>query len=180
VHDIGENRVQEAASKRELVANVAHWHLIGHLQTNKAARAAAMFDAVHSIDSARVATALARHRPEQLQPLALLMEIEFTGIAGRTGVGAADAETLLRDITGLPRVHLLGLMTIAPPVENVNDARPFFAKLRTLRDTLEARCGWPLPELSMGMSSDFEVAVEEGATMVRIGTAIFGPRQPEP
>jgi len=176
VADVGENRVVEAEAKRARVRGDVQWHLIGHLQTNKARRAAALFDAVHSVDSERVALALARDRPLDLAPLALMLEVDFSDISGRTGVAEQAAEPLLRQVVGLPGVHLLGLMTIAPPVPVPEAARPYFARLRTLRDRLEAASGWSLPELSMGMSGDFDVAVEEGATMVRVGTAIFGPR----
>lgn len=175
VTDIGENRVQEAAAKRADVHPGVNWHLVGHLQTNKAKTAALIFDAVHSLDSERVARALAQHRPLEAQPLAVLIEVELTGIAGRTGVPEGGAETLARAVAGLPGVHLLGLMTIAPP-SGADSARACFRRLRELRDRLEHRSGWALPELSMGMSGDYEVAVEEAATMVRIGRAIFGDR----
>ena len=175
VTDIGENRVLEAEAKRAEVGSPASWHLIGHLQTNKARRAAAVFDAVHSVDSERVARALAMLRPHDKDPLALLLEIDLTAIPGRTGIPAQEAESLVREVIGLPAVHLLGLMTIAPPADDPEQVRPVFAGLRTVRDSLEAATGWPLPELSMGMSADFEIAVEEGATMVRVGRALFAP-----
>lgn len=175
VGDVGENRVLEAEVKRAAVGAAAVWHLIGHLQTNKARRAAALFDAVHSVDSERIARALAMLRPHDSDPLALLLEVDLTGIPGRTGVGEDEAEALVRLVIGLPAVHLLGLMTIAPAAGDPEDVRPVFARLRGLRDRLEAVTGWPLPELSMGMSADFEVAVEEGATMVRVGRALFAP-----
>ncbi|MBV9525366.1 MAG: YggS family pyridoxal phosphate-dependent enzyme [Candidatus Dormibacteraeota bacterium] len=175
ITDIGENRVQEAAAKRDGVTHEVNWHLVGHLQTNKAKAAAAMFDAVHSLDSERVARALAEHRPGDSAPLAALIEVELTGIAARTGVAEADAEAVLRAAAGLPGVHVLGLMTIAPP-GGADQARACFQRLGTLRERLERSSGWALPELSMGMSGDYEVAVEEGATMVRIGRAIFGDR----
>ena len=176
VTDIGENRVQEAEAKRGRVAGHVAWHLIGHLQTNKARRAAEIFDAVHSIDSERIARALSTHRDIERDPLPVLIEVELAGIAGRTGVDAGAVESLARAVAGMPAIHLVGLMTIAPPVAQPEDARPYFAQLRRLRDRVEQACSWPLPELSMGMSSDFEVAVEEGATLVRVGRAIFGER----
>jgi pyridoxal phosphate enzyme (YggS family) len=177
VSDIGENRVQEAGAKRDQVTTGLVWHLIGHLQTNKAQRAAQLFDAVHSVDSERVARALAVHRPGDTEPLALLLEVELTGLAGRYGVSDAGAEALMRQVIGLPAVHLVGLMTIAPPVDDPDDARGTFRALRQLRDRLQDACGWLLPELSMGMSGDYEVAIEEGATMVRVGRALFGARE---
>ena len=175
VTDVGENRVQEAASKQSGVQHTVNWHLVGHLQTNKAKTAAAIFDAVHSVDSERVARALAQHRPADAEPLAALLEVELTGIAGRTGVDESGAEALLRAVAGLPGVHVLGLMTIAPQARE-DQVRACFSRLRALRDRLERASGWSLPELSMGMSGDYEIAVEEGATMVRIGRAIFGDR----
>lgn len=174
ITDIGENRVQEARRKQAEITAHATWHLIGHLQSNKAAQAAVIFDAVHSLDSERVAHALAARRPVDREPIAALIEVELTGIAGRSGVRDDGAEALMRAIVGVPGIHLLGLMTIAPQVDDPELARPTFARLREVRDRLEQVCGWPLPELSMGMSDDFEVAVEEGATMVRVGRAIFG------
>ena len=177
VTDIGENRVQEAAAKRPLMTSPALWHLIGHLQTNKARRAAEIFDAVHSIDSERVARALATHRDLERDPLPVLVEVELTGIGGRSGVAAGAVEALVRAIAGMPAIHLVGLMTIAPPLPEPEAARPYFVRLRELRDRVEQACSWALPELSMGMSGDFEVAVEEGATMVRVGRAIFGDRR---
>lgn len=176
VTDIGENRVQEAVAKREELPPSLRWHLIGHLQTNKAARAAGAFDAVHSIDAARVATALATRRPESLPPLEVLLEVELTGLPGHTGFKEHELEDAVREIAAIPRLRLCGLMTMAPPVEDAEGARPTFARLRTIRDDLEQRAAYRLPELSMGMSGDYEVAVEEGATMVRLGRALFGER----
>ena len=176
VTDIGENRVQDAESKRTAVTGDAAWHLIGHLQTNKARRAAELFDAVHSVDSERIARALATHRHLERDPLAVLIEVELTGMAARSGVMPDGLDDLARAVVGLPAIHLVGLMTIAPPTPDPETARPYFARLRALRDEVEQICAWPLPELSMGMSDDLEVAVEEGATIIRVGRAIFGPR----
>ena len=175
VADIGENRVQEAAAKRESVgAAGAHWHLIGHLQTNKAALAARTFDVVHSLDSARIVEAIGRHR-EPGAPLPSLVEVDLTGIEARTGAATGDAEAIARAVREQPALELRGLMTVAPPGDQ-EAARRCFRELRGLRDRLEQALGISLPELSMGMSADFEVAVEEGATIVRIGTALVGPR----
>jgi pyridoxal phosphate enzyme (YggS family) len=174
VRDLGENRVQEAVGKAAGLPPDVRWHLIGHLQTNKAARAASLFDVVHSVDSERVAEALSARRPEEMAPLEVLIEVELTGIAGHTGL----APERLAEVASMPRLRLQGLMTMAPWVSELEAARPTFARLRTLRDELEQRLGRQLPELSMGMSNDFEVAVEEGATMVRTGTALFGERPP--
>jgi pyridoxal phosphate enzyme (YggS family) len=177
VTDIGENRVQEAADKRDQLHEAVMWHLVGHLQSNKAHRAAELFDAVHSLDSMRIGERLAEHRPAHLEPLAVLVEVNLTGIAGRAGVTEDGAEDLVRSIVGLPGIHLIGLMTIAAPGDD-ESTRAVFARLRGLRDRLEHQTGWSLPDLSMGMSSDYPIAVAEGATMVRVGTAIFGERTP--
>ncbi|MHB8488890.1 MAG: YggS family pyridoxal phosphate-dependent enzyme [Candidatus Dormibacteria bacterium] len=176
VEDIGENRIQEAADKQREVRNVARWHLIGHLQTNKAARAAALFDFVHSVDSRRVADALSTHRPPGRDPIGVLLEVELTGLPTRYGVAESDVEAVVQQLVNVPAIHLMGLMTIAPYADDPDDARESFTRLRHIRDHMEHVTGWALPELSMGMSNDFEIAIEEGATMVRIGRAIFGER----
>ena len=176
VTDIGENRVQEAVSKHAELGGAARWHLLGHLQTNKAGRAAALFDVVHSVDGERVATALATRRPDDLDDLDVLLEVELTGLPNHTGFTEGELEAGLAAVAAVPRLRVRGLMTMAPPVADPEDARPAFARLRTLRDALEQRSGRELPELSMGMSDDYWIAVEEGATMVRIGRAIFGAR----
>jgi hypothetical protein len=173
---VGENRIQEAAGKHDEVRHTARWHLIGHLQTNKAARAAALFDFVHSVDSRRIAEALGAHRPPGLDPIGVLLEVELTGLATRFGVHETDVEDVVQELVNVPQIHLMGLMTIAPFSEDPEDARATFTRLRHVRDHMEHVTGWALPELSMGMSNDFEVAIEEGATMVRIGRAIFGER----
>jgi hypothetical protein len=176
VEDVGENRIQEAADKQREIRNPARWHLIGHLQTNKAGRAAALFDFVHSVDSRRVADALSTHRPHGRDPIGVLLEVELTGLPSRFGVAEADVEALVQQLVNIPSIHLMGLMTIAPYSEDPEDARATFTRLRRVRDHMEHVIGWALPELSMGMSNDFEIAIEEGATMVRIGRAIFGER----
>jgi pyridoxal phosphate enzyme (YggS family) len=176
VEDIGENRIQEAAEKQREVRNGARWHLIGHLQTNKAGRAAALFDFVHSVDSKRIADALSAHRPVGRDPIGVLVEVELTGLPARSGVAESDVEALVQELVNVPAIHVMGLMTIAPFSRNPDDARATFTRLRHVRDHMEHVTGWALPELSMGMSNDFEIAIEEGATMVRIGRAIFGER----
>jgi pyridoxal phosphate enzyme (YggS family) len=176
VEDIGENRIQEAAEKQREVHNAARWHLIGHLQTNKAGRAAALFDFVHSVDSKRIADALSAHRPAGRDPIGVLVEVELTGLPARSGVAESDVEALVEELVNVPSIHVMGLMTIAPFSQNPDDARATFTRLRHVRDHMEHVTGWALPELSMGMSNDFEIAIEEGATMVRIGRAIFGDR----
>lgn len=175
VTEVGENRVQEARLKHAGVPPGIHWHLIGHLQGNKAALAAQLFDTVHSLDSPRVGAALARHRDPGREPIQGLLEVDFTGIPGRTGVPPEEATELLRELTGHPGLSLAGLMTIAP-FGDPAATRDCFRRLRELRDRLEVELGVALSELSMGMSDDFEVAVAEGATMVRLGRVIFGER----
>ena len=176
VEDIGENRIQEAADKQREVCNAVRWHLIGHLQTNKAARAATLFDYVHSVDSKRVADALSAHRPAGRDPIGVLLEVELPGLPSRYGVVESDVEGVVQQLVNVPAIHVMGLMTIAPYSADPEDARASFTRLRHIRDHMEHVTGWALPELSMGMSNDFEVAIEEGATMVRIGRAIFGER----
>lgn len=177
VTDLGENRVQEAHAKRPQIGGGATWHLIGHLQTNKAKRAAELFDVVQSVDSERVAQALAAQRGPAGRPLPVLIEVELTGIAARSGAPPEHVEAVARAVAGLGALRLDGLMTIAAPVGDPADAAPYFRRLRELGDVLRQRLGVPLPELSMGMSDDFEVAIAEGATMVRVGHAIFGERR---
>lgn len=176
VEDIGESRIQEAADKQRDVRNAARWHLIGHLQTNKAGRAATLFDFVHSVDSTRVAESLSTHRPAGRDPIGVLLEVELTGLPTRYGVAEPDVEAVVQQLVNVRSIHLIGLMTIAPYSEEPEAARSSFARLRHVRDHMEHVTGWALPELSMGMSNDFEIAIEEGATMVRIGRAVFGER----
>ncbi|MGH7686943.1 MAG: YggS family pyridoxal phosphate-dependent enzyme [Candidatus Dormibacteria bacterium] len=174
--DLGENRVQEAESKRAQLGGAARWHLIGHLQTNKAQRAASLFDMVQSVDSTRVAVALAAGLAAGREPLDVLIEVDLTAIAGRTGAPEAAVAELAHEIAQRVALRLRGLMTIAAPATDPRDAASTFRRLRSLRDDLEQRLGTALPELSMGMSDDFEVAIAEGATMVRLGRAVFGER----
>jgi pyridoxal phosphate enzyme (YggS family) len=172
--DFGENYVQEALAKQGELADLKdiRWHLIGHLQTNKARIAAGSFDIIQSLDSIRLAEALARARPDK--PMPVLLEINLGGEASKTGVAPDDAEALIRAAGG--KVEVLGLMAIPPPGPDAEHSRPYFVRLRQLRDRLAAATGIALSELSMGMTDDFEVAIEEGATIVRVGRAIFGER----
>ena len=183
IEDIGENRIQEALAKQTQVAALLdpgrdadiRWHLVGHLQSNKAKRAASALDVVHSLDRERIAQVLNDHRRADVSPLRVLIEVELTGIAERAGVKPEGLVGLAERVAQLPRLSLEGLMAMAPQVPDPGETRPYFTRLRELRDDLEGRLGRRLPELSMGMSDDFEVAVEEGATMVRVGRAIFSP-----
>jgi PLP dependent protein len=189
--DMGENRVQEAAGK---IAALHHersqlrWHLIGHLQRNKARQAVQLFDMVHSLDSLRLAETLSRQALElRPAPLPVLLQVNVSGEASKEGFdlpgGSANQAALpafydeVAQIRALPGLQLCGLMTIAPLVNDPEQARPTFRTLRLLRDALEQRFpDAPLPHLSMGMSDDAEVAIAEGATMIRLGRAIFGQR----
>ncbi len=172
--DFGENYVQEAIAKRAELADLTEirWHLIGHLQTNKARTAASAFALIHSVDSVRLANALAR---AQTSPrVHALIEVNLGAEAGKTGV-APDAVSAILD-AARGKLEIDGLMTIPPPAASAEAARPWFARLRELRDRLATQSGYALSELSMGMTDDFEVAIEEGATIVRIGRAVFGER----
>lgn len=175
--DIGENRVQEAAAKRPAVPP-ATWHLIGPLQRNKAAAALATFDVIHTVDrdeiAERLQLLLERDWPGRRQRV--LMEVNVGHEPQKAGVLPEDAPALATAILAHDRLELLGLMAIPPFGDDPEASRPHFRALRELRDRLSDRLGRALPQLSMGMSLDFEVAVAEGATMVRVGTAIFGER----
>jgi hypothetical protein len=165
---IGETRVQEAAAK---IPSLRHlpvtWHMVGHLQTNKAKTALDLFDIIQSVDSLRLAEALSR-RAER--PISVLLEVNVAGEASKFGMPPEQVPQTAEAVARLPHMNVSGLMTIAPLVGDPEEVRPVFRELRRLRDALG------LPELSMGMTDDFEVAVEEGATLVRIGRAIFGER----
>jgi PLP dependent protein len=171
--DFGENYVQEALAKRtELTDLDIRWHLIGHLQTNKAKVAAASFDMIQSLDSIRLADALARARTTP--PVHALIEVNLAGESSKSGVAPDEVEALLESARG--KIEIDGLMTIPPPTATPELARPYFVRLREMRDRLATRSGVTLRELSMGMTDDFEIAIEEGATIVRVGRAIFGER----
>jgi len=173
--DVGENRVQEALAKQEQLAEVAvHWHLIGSLQRNKVRHVVGRFALIHSVDRAELATELARRAPEgSRQPV--LIEVNCSGERQKGGVTPDALPALLETVVALPRLELRGLMTLAAESEDERVQRSAFGLLRSLRDRLQDG-GYPLPELSMGMSTDYPVAVEEGATLVRLGTLLFGER----
>ncbi len=175
--DLGENRVQEAESHQRTVArDAARWHMIGHLQRNKAGKALELFDVVHGVDGAELAVALDRRALEAGRRLSVLIEVNVSGEASKFGIAPEGAAALAEVVAPLANLQLRGLMTVGAPVARPEDARPGFARLRELRDETARRLGLPLPELSMGMSGDYEIAVEEGATLVRVGTALFGAR----
>ena len=173
--DFGENYVQEGIAKRGELADLAgaRWHMIGHLQSNKAKSAVEHFDLIHTLDSERLAVQIARVRPSP--KVQVLIEVNLGGELSKSGVAPDRVESLIEAARDL--VEVVGLMTIPPEVEAAEQARPYFARMRELRDRLAARTGLALSELSMGMTADFEIAIEEGATIVRVGRAIFGERR---
>ena len=170
--DFGENYIQEAKGKIEGFGENARWHMIGHIQTNKLKHIPGLFDYVHSIDRWELAEGLDKYG----KPLNILFELNLSGEASKHGTGEDNLKRMLGKATTLAHVKPVGLMTMAPYVEDPEEVREIFRGLREIRDRVNKEFGLHMTELSMGMSSDFEVAVEEGATMVRIGTAIFGER----
>lgn len=176
---IGENRVQETAAKRPEVADSATWHLIGPLQRNKARQALELFDVIHTVDRLQLAERLQyllkEHWPERV--LKVFIEVNIGDEPQKAGVSAGDLEDLAREVATLPQLRLDGLMVIPPFDQSLEQTRCDFRQLADLRNRLRDRLSLPLPDLSMGMSHDYEVAVEEGATLIRVGSAIFGPRR---
>lgn len=178
---LGENRIQEAAPKiaelrRAIPENHVQWHLIGHLQSNKARRAVELFDMIQSVDSLKLAERLDSIAGELGKRLPIMIEVNLGGEEAKAGVAAGEVIGLCKGTEKFRNLELRGLMAVPPYLENREAMRPFFRRLRELRDQAKGIAGGQFEELSMGMSSDFEVAIEEGATFVRIGTALFGPR----
>jgi hypothetical protein len=169
VTDIGENRVQEAREKKPEVAGKARWHLIGHLQTNKAKDAVRLFDVIQTVDSAALAEKIARAADAAQKRQEVLLQVNIGDETQKSGAARSEVESLAKAIAAMPSLQLRGLMAI-PPVGTAEEVRPYFRDLRALRDAVGVQ------HLSMGMSEDFETAVEEGATLVRVGRAIFGSR----
>ncbi len=171
IRNFGESRVQDAPSKIEQLEHIRDditWHMIGHLQTNKAKTAVNIFDIIHSVDSLKLAATLNEHSYNKLP---ILIQINTGGELSKSGFALHETEKALKEIGGLPNLQIEGLMTIAPWVDDPEEVRPVFRQLRQMRDALGLR------HLSMGMTDDFEVAIEEGATLVRVGRAIFGERK---
>jgi pyridoxal phosphate enzyme (YggS family) len=179
VDGLGENRVQEAASKKNAWPALikVEWRMIGHLQSNKTRKAVALFDALDSIDSEDLARAVERIAEEVNVTVPILIEINTSGEASKTGVCPEDFPALLDRVLDCRRLRLDGLMTIGPLIGDESRVRGAFAMLRSFAESAKSRSGLPLPVLSMGMSDDFEWAVAEGSTMVRIGTSLFAPRE---
>jgi len=169
ITDIGENRVQEARDKKPLVHGSVRWHLIGHLQTNKAKDAVKLFDVIEAVDSLDLAEKLAHAAEGQGKTIDVMLQVNIGDEPQKSGLGREDVDVIAKQVGGLAPLRLIGLMAI-PPVGTPDESRPYFRELRSMRDALG------LKELSMGMSEDFEAAIEEGSTMVRVGRAIFGSR----
>jgi pyridoxal phosphate enzyme (YggS family) len=173
----GENRVQEVMAKQPELPSALQWHLIGHLQSNKVKHAVhCEFDCIHSVDSAKLLRKLNEESDQQGRVQTVFLQVNVSGEASKFGLAPEEMAPLLEQATGFHSINIQGLMTIPPFTEDPEKAAPHFARLRELRDELRGSTGFDLPELSMGMSHDLEVAIREGATLVRVGTDIFGAR----
>jgi pyridoxal phosphate enzyme (YggS family) len=172
----GESYLQEALQKIQALAGLyLEWHFIGVVQSNKTRAIAEQFDWVHSLDRAQIARRLSERRPAGMPPLNVCLEVKLSTEAGKAGVAPADLLPLAEEVASLPRLALRGLMALPAPAEDVDEQRRAFHRVREAQESLRQR-GFALDTLSMGMSHDFEAAIAEGATLVRVGTAIFGPR----
>ncbi|HUU50162.1 MAG TPA: YggS family pyridoxal phosphate-dependent enzyme [Nitrospinota bacterium] len=175
----GENRVQEARDKIEDIGRDVKWHMIGHLQRNKVKYIFDLFDMVHSVDSIPLAHEIDRIGKKKGKVMDILIQVNISGEETKYGMEAAEMMKIIKEISNYEHISIKGLMTMPPFFNDPEDARPYFIKLRELKDEIEKQEieGVSIEELSMGMSNDFEIAIEEGATMVRVGTTIFGERQ---
>ena len=172
----GESRVQEARAKIPELPSNLHWHFVGHLQKNKIRHALPLFEMIHSVDSLALAQEVDRIADEDGMHPRILLEVNVSGEGSKFGFKPEGVRAKMESLLALPRLSIEGLMTIPPLLPEAEDSRKFFAQLRGLRDALEKEFDVRLPHLSMGMTNDFATAVEEGATLVRVGTAIFGER----
>ena len=172
----GENRVQEASEKISLLPSHLKWHLIGHLQKNKVRKALSLFETIHTVDSHELARQIDRIAHELGLFPRVLLQVNVGAEPQKHGFSPSGLREVMGDILTLPRLEIAGLMAIPPSRDDSEEVRPYFRALRELRDELEETFSHPLPELSMGMTSDFQVAIQEGATIVRVGSAIFGSR----
>ena len=172
---LGENYVQEAQKKIEEIGKLVSWHFIGHLQSNKAKVAVRLFDTIHSVDSVALAEELNRRAQQANQKIPVMIEVNLSGETTKFGTEEEKVTTLVQGVLKLDHLSLEGLMTMPPYFDDPEMSRPYFVQLRDLKERL-VKGGIPLKELSMGMSNDFEIAIQEGATYVRVGTAIFGAR----
>jgi len=173
----GENRVQEAKIKIGQCPNRLQWHLIGHLQSNKCRDAVHFFNMIQSVDSLSLAREINKWAEKSAKTMPVLLEINVAGESSKFGYSPANVLFELKEINALPKIEVHGLMTVAPWAQEAEKVRPVFRQLGELKKQCEEILGAPLPHLSMGMSGDFEVAVEEGATMIRLGNAVLGPRK---
>lgn len=175
---IGENYVQEAQEKKAQITQFVEWHMIGHLQRNKAKRALEIFDVIESLDGFKLAQALDQEGARRGKTIRVFVEVNLSGEENKSGVAKRQTPALFEELAKLSHLRVEGLMTVPPFRENLEEVRPYFRQLRELRDQLNDLLlpNIQLAELSMGMSNDYPVAIEEGATIVRIGTALFGPR----
>ena len=179
VTDIGENRIQEAKDKYETLDRQVTWHLIGHLQTNKAKQAVKMFDLIHSVDSRHLAQAINKAAADMDKVQKVLVQVNLAQEASKSGIYEDGLLELLHQVDDMPNLQLMGLMCIAPNYEDVEECRPLFADMKNIFDRIKD-IQWKkanIKYLSMGMTHDYTIAIEEGANVVRVGTGIFGPRQ---
>ena len=172
----GENRIQEAKIKIPDCPGHLRWHYIGNLQTNKCREAVALFEMIHAVDSLRLAEELNKRCEQAAKVMPILLEVNVSGEGSKHGFTPGEVVEAMEAFFDFPQLELHGLMTMAPFSRQPESARPFFQKLREVKRACEDKLDAPLPELSMGMSGDFEIAIEEGATLIRLGTTLFGPR----
>jgi len=172
----GENKIQEAKAKIPMCPGKARWQFIGHLQSNKVRDAVELFEMIQGVDSLSIAKEISKRAEQAAKTMPILLEVNVAGEASKFGYAPERLLAELNELNALPRIEIHGLMAIPPFAPVAEKARPYFKKLREIKERAEAVLGAPLPELSMGMSGDFEVAIEEGATLVRVGTALFGER----
>jgi pyridoxal phosphate enzyme (YggS family) len=172
----GENKIQEAKAKIPLCPGKARWHFIGHLQSNKVRDAVELFEMIQGVDSLAIAREISKRAEQAAKTMPVLIEVNVAGEGSKFGYAPEKLLAELNELNSLPRIEVHGLMAIPPFAPVAEKARPYFQKLRSLKTDCESILGAPLPQLSMGMSGDFEVAIEEGSTIVRVGTALFGER----
>jgi hypothetical protein len=172
----GENRVQEAKVKIPDCPSHLRWHFIGNLQTNKCRDAVTLFEMIHAVDSLHLAEELNKRCEQAAKVMPILLEVNVSGEGSKHGFTPEDAVQAMKEFSAFPQLELHGLMTMAPFSRQPESSRPNFQKLCEVKAACEDKLGAPLPELSMGMSGDFEIAIEEGATLIRLGTVLFGPR----
>jgi PLP dependent protein len=177
--DIGESRVQEAEEKFAQIGHVGKYHLVGHLQANKVKRAVSLFDVIHSVDSLKLAEAICKRAGELNKAIDCLVEVNTSGESQKHGIDPADAPELIRQIFPLPHIRLVGLMTVGPLTDDQEQVRESFRMLKHLLFRGQDIVGPQFSDLSMGMSGDFGLAIQEGATMIRLGTILFGSREPQ-